>query len=337
MSQEQGEYAWVSDLDDYIDLDNLDSDDEYERTALQKDLDGIGDIRLFSEMAISERILNGRGIYAKDWRWAIHQAENALHEHQNWSDLEAYVLKDLLNLGRRYAVARYAKWEAITYNSAITATLPHGFNALLNQFLMTEKVINHIDQRRQIHSSIWIANAATDLTAYHRTAIFQAAIHQSANEAHGVNGYRLLDKDRMRNILSLARLRYSISEIVVQSLRDLNNLDMLYEKARIVAQSNFHSDHIHMDARFQDTVGSPNLSPGAREIKNWGLRHIHPLTYFYPYSIRHAILRAKKHLATKSLPPSRTIAVNELALARCGMRLMRRSVFNGTSPITPSK
>lgn len=321
MSNDYDSDDWVVGRDVCINIDaiNRANDEENRVLAIEKDLDELGEILLFSGKSVSARSLNGRGISPQEWRWAIHEAENALHDHQDWSDFEARLIKDLLNLGRRYAVARYAKWENISYHTALTATFLHGFRALLEQFLMTEKVIESVGQRRQIHYSVRIANAATDLTAYHRTTVIRSAIHKSTVDAHGHTGHLLLDKERIRNILSICRLHYCVREIRVQSFGELNNLDQLYEDARLVAQRS----------------GASAPSVGAKQIQNWELRHLHPLIYLYPYSIRHVIIRVKKHLAATSERPSRTAAVNELAMARCGIMLMRRNA--NTSGFARSK
>jgi hypothetical protein len=309
MSYDESMSIWVGDLDGFVHI--FDDDDYYKEESrlqeLENDLDKLGEILLFSGKATSARSLNKKGISPQEWRWAVHEAENALHDYQDWSNLEPRIVKDLLNLGRRYAVARYAKWESITYYSALTATFPHGFRALLDQFLMTENAIGAVEQRPQIQSSVQIANAATDLAAYHRTAIVRSAMHKSAIDAYGLTGHLHFDKDRMKNMLSLTRLHYCVRETRVQSLSELNNLDLLYEDARIAAQ--------------RSGLSAP--SGEAKQIKNWELRHLHPLIYLYPFSIRHALLRAKKHLDPSSEHSSRTTAVNELALARCGIMLMR--------------
>jgi hypothetical protein len=151
-----------------------------------------------------------------------------------------------------------------------------------------------------------IANAATDLTAYHRTAIIRSAIHKSAIDAHGLMGHLLLDSERMRNILSLTRLYYCVCEIRVQSVSELNHLEFRYEDDRAAVK--------------HGGAGAP--SGMVRQIRNWELRHLHPLTYLYPYSIRNAIHRAREPISTDD-ETNRIAAINELAMARCQIMLMR--------------
>jgi hypothetical protein len=300
--------VWVSDLDDYVDIRAIPDEgmEEEEAIALNDLLDELGEFPLFSGKSISARALNDRGISPDKWLWAKHEAEHALHEQFDWSRIELLLVKDLLSLGRRYAVARYAKWESISYHAALTATFPHGFRALLDQFLDGQKGFESIEQRRSIHSSLQRVSSADGLTAYHRTGILQLAIHKSANDAFA---YLCLEKNAMRNILSLARLHYSVCEIGGLNLLGLRCLEQSYKNARIETMRQI--DH---------------RSPiGRRHIQNWTLRHHHPLTYLYPYAIRHAIARGIADREAKFEPTNRSIAVNELALAHCGIWLMRQT------------
>jgi hypothetical protein len=298
--------VWVGDLDGYINIDAISRANE--REAEEEYLHDIGEIQLLAGKVISSYNLSRRGITAAEWRWAIHEAERALHNLQNWGGIEALFIKDLLSLGKRYAIARYAKWERITYAAALTATFSHGFMALLDQFLNSEKIVGQAAQRSEIRATVQRAFRERDLTAYHRAGMVQSAIHQSADGAFGPKGYLRLNREGMRTILSLARLHYSVCEIGVKSLSGLQHLDHLYENARLEVQRG-------IDRR------SPVLG---RQIQNWELRHLHPLTYLYPFSIRHAIARGLQHHEVASDSPNRTIALNELALARCGIMLMRR-------------
>lgn len=316
MSNNDDESVWVSDLDDYISVDQLPDDDDidpvddevfrkYKTKSKRPD-----DICLFAGESISLRSLPFRGILPNEWRLAKHEAENALRSGRLSLDLERMVMKYLLSLGRRYAVSRYAKWEGHNYYTALTATFPHGFRALLDQFLKTEPAIDEVNHRRKIQSSVLIANASTELTAYHRTAIVQTAIHQSVYESHCPTGNFLLDKDRMRNILSLTRLHYCVRELEAHSFAELNKLEGLYYDNRLAVQ--------------RSGANRSSVVP-LQKVRNWELRHLHPLTYLYPYSIRNVISRAKKHFTPMIEHPTHVIAVNELAMARCEINLMREN------------
>jgi hypothetical protein len=310
MSNNSDLRVWVGDLDGYINIGAIDHANELEAEEdyLQAQLDGFGEIQLLAGKTISSHTLNSRGITPAEWRWAIHEAEHALRDVESWASIEALFIRDLLSLGKRYAIARYAKWEGLPYTSALTATFHHGLTALLDQFLNSDRIVGHAAQRSAIHAAVRSAFQESNLTAYYRAGIIRSAIHQSANETFGPKGYLHLNREGMRTILSLARLHYSVCEIGIQSLSGLQHLDRLYDDARLEVQR-----------------GTNRRSPVlGRKIKNWELRHLYPLTHLYPFSIRHAIARAMQHHEATSDRPDRDIALNELALARCAIKLMRR-------------
>lgn len=311
-----GLMIWVGDLDAYVSIDaiNRANEQEAEELRLDAELDEIGDIPLLAGKAVSAQTLSGRGIPLSEWRWATHQAEHALHDHQRWTDLEAPFVKELLSLGRRYAVGRYSRWDRVPYPAALTTTFPHGFTALLDQFLSGEKTICGAPQRDSVQAARRRASAERGLTAYDRVGMIRSAIHQAADQVSGPWGHLHLGRDGMRTILSLARLHYSAAELKVGSFRELQFLDCLYETARFKLQP-------------EGDCHPPVLG---RHIRNWKLRHLHPLTYLYPYAIRYAITRGLQHLAAIPELPDRAIAVNELALARCGILLMRRKARGRT-------
>lgn len=142
MSESNDNRVWVGDLDDYM-YYQFDSDDEHEDQKELLEIDEIGEIgelQLLAGKTISERQLYQKSISPSEWRHALHQAEmtigfGSLRAHQNaGEDTDSSVirfLKGMLDLGRPYAVARYARWEHLDYPSALTATLPHGIRALV--------------------------------------------------------------------------------------------------------------------------------------------------------------------------------------------------------------
>ena len=137
---------WVGDLDRYISIDKFEGEAEIEcedeQAILELELVEIGEIRLLAGKATSAKQLNHKDITPSDWRHAVHQAEmaissepNAILDHSTYGrdSTEGCFVRAMLKLGRSYAVARYARWERVDYPSAITATLPHGIKALVNQ------------------------------------------------------------------------------------------------------------------------------------------------------------------------------------------------------------
>lgn len=307
MSQafDNDERIWVGDLDGYINIDAINRENEQEASLLklETELDELGEIPLLSGKHISAHLLNDRGISPDEWRWTVHEVEHALGNGKDWKDIEALFVKDLISLGKRYAVARYAQRENIPYSSAVTAIYPYGFIALLNQFLDSQKLSGNIAYRRSLQESLLLTSKNKGMTAYHRAGAVRLALYRIAQEIHGSEGHLNIEKTMMRNILSLARLRYSVSEIEIRSVREIRELYQLYEQARIMTKN--------------ETI--PLIT--GRYIRNWQLRSLHPLLHLYPYSLRNAINRAVAHTAS----PSRAVAVNELALARCGILLMRKT------------
>lgn len=313
MSESNGTSVWVGDLDRCISIGDIDQDEELEaqRQHLNLDLDEIGELPLLAAKAISARQLFEKNISPSEWRHALHQSAMTIgfesliviENSRDYADSpEIRFLKGMLDLGRPYAIARYARWEHLDYPSAITATVPHGIRALVNQLLASEG----ITRTREVDASIRNALdpcAKDTMTAYRQTGMLQYALHQIANNTPNHPGGADLNRNRMRSMLSLARLYFSTVELRITSIEDLRSLFRKYEIERINAQT--------------DNV---RIATNGRLIRSWRLRHIQPLVNLYPYSIRHGLMRA---LAHERADFDRTDLVNELALAHCGILRMR--------------
>lgn len=305
-----GHKVWVSDLDDWVDLDGIFTENEAQQQEdqLNGQIAEIGDIGLFAERSISSRTLYERGILPQKWRWMLHEAEASLGRAHSCAEIEAGFLKAILASGRRYAVARYARSERLAFSSAITATFPYGIRALLYQYMAGEVALGDISQQKIIHQAFQDAIANHELMAYDRTGLVRQRLHQLAIAGAGPNGHLSLSKEGMRNALSLCRLYFSTIECNIRSIPELINLNWRYDFARSIAERKFD----------QSRVITGNY------VENWKIRHLRPLIYFYPYSARNALARAI-HQTTKDMKPlSRAHAANELALARCGIDLMRK-------------
>jgi hypothetical protein len=315
MSERDGSSVWVGDLDRFISID-FDQDDEQElldaeQELLDAELDEIGELQLLAGKAISARQLVENKISPSEWRHALHQSEmtigfRTLNVRQNTREYTdspvSRFLRGMLDLGRLYAIARYARLEHLDYPSALTATVPHGIRALVNQLLASEG----ITRTREVDASIRTALKPCekgDVTAYLQTGILQKALHQIANNTPNHPGGTELNRNRMRTILSLARLYFSTVELKVTSIEELRSLLRNYEIERVIAQ-----------------LGDVRITTNGRLIRSWRLRHIQPLVNFYPYSIRHGLVRVLAHELAYF---DRTALVNELALANCGIIRMR--------------
>lgn len=330
MSNDTDSQIWIGDLDRYIDIDAisyaneldeeqdalgqpLDIDDisysnglEEKQDVLYQPLDENGNILLFAGQAITERELMVRGVTPRQWRWAQHEAETSILKAKTTGEIETAFLKAVITSGRRYAVARYARLERLSYASAVTATFPYGIRALLYQYMAGEPSLADISQRKAIQRALHQAASISGITAYERTALVRDCLHEQARAAAGSGGHLQLNKDGVGNILSLCRLHFSIFECHVQSTSKLDELFRLYDLARATTAKQRGQDY---------TITG-------KYIRNWKLQHLHPLIFFYPYCIRNSLARLTFQNARATTSFDHITAVNELALVLCGINLM---------------
>lgn len=318
MSNDSGMSIWISDLDGYINpgyinLMNELGEREQENDQLRSDLIEMGDISLLAGKKISAQYLFQKNLSASEWYHSLHLAEMSIGQETNQSYQESagssttpetLYVKKILELGRQYAIARYSHWENIDYQSALTATLPYGIRALINQFLISEKIIRTQSVEQKIRD-ILNPRKIDGMIAYDRVGLLQQFIHQIADTTPSHLGSLQLGREKMRVLLSLTRLHFSTAELKLKSINELQSLLTTYDTKRQIAELN--SDHINRSGRY---------------IKKWQLRHIQPLINLYPYTIRHSIKRAISH---KESEFDRNTLINELALTHCEIIRMRRT------------
>lgn len=319
---------WVSDLDAYISVGGS-YDDDAEADAHDRLMDELkiadNTVLLTGESRSAWDLYHDDGITPANWRDAVHQARMAITSepgHGPGADStpppEHRFIDAMLNLGRRYAVTRYARSEGLDASSAVTATLSHGIRALLRQYLIAEGLPFTFETSDRIRAALASGPASGPKggrfgsevgSAYRRTGAMQAALHALADETPGHRGGRALDRDRTREILSLTRLYFSCVELRLSSLLELRSLLQTYEADR-------------------NSLGHrPNmLGSNGRNIKSWRLRHIRCLLDFYPYAIRRGLLRG----AAAAVPTTDAL-VNELAIAHLGVERMRKNARNGST------
>jgi hypothetical protein len=205
----------------------------------------------------------------------------------------------------------------------VTAILPHGIRALVNQFLAAEDISRSPKADERIRNLFGKAEAG-GIIAYRRTELLQAALHRTADETPGHAGGAALDRGRTRAILVLTRLHFSAAELRVSSVQELSDLLAKYSAERDAARKT-----------------ESRLTSNGRSIRAWRLRHLRPLFDLYPYAIRHGLARAMADLtpgvrsedARRQSPAevfSRLAMVNELALAHCSILRMRQAGRNRT-------
>ena len=314
MSYDTDMSIWVGDLDGYINIDAISRANELEaeQDALEADLDNLGDITLFSNQAISSRRLHSRGVNPEQWRWMLHRAEKSFGQVDTQEDIERAFLKATMSVVRRYAVARYAGFEGLAFSSAITAIFPYGIRALLFSYMAGEPSLSDRSCRKEIQRTLHLAASTPNLTAYDQTGLVRRSLHKLAIDAAGTDAHLKLDKDRMRSTLSLLRLYFANLECQVSSASELQEMQFRYEAARAAEKQGFDTS--------QKLTG--------KRIQNWRLRSLQPLTFYFPFSVRHSLKRLLNQDESSARSMDCQTAVNELALTYCEIELMRGRAKN---------
>ncbi|WP_289043863.1 hypothetical protein [uncultured Aliiroseovarius sp.] len=309
MSYDTDMSIWVGDLDGYINIDAISRANELEaeQDALEADLDNLGDITLFSNQAISSRRLHSRGVNPEQWRWMLHRAEKSFGQMDTQEDIERAFLKATMSLSRRYAVARYAGFEGLSFSSAVTAIFPHGIRALLFSYMAGEQSLSDPSCRKEIQGTLHLAASTPNLTAYDQTGIVRRKLHKLAVDAAGKDAHLKLDREKMRSTLSLLRLYFANRECQVSSASELEKMYSRYESARAAEKQGFDTS--------QRLTG--------KRIENWRLRSLQPLTFFFPFSVRNSLKRLIDQEASSACSIDHETSVNELALTYCEIELMR--------------
>lgn len=308
------ESVYIGDLDEYISIDGINDDNqrEYEEEELNKEWSSIGTVELMAERSLSPFLLGDRGILPSDWKWEVYRAKRYFRDLNSWKYLEPMLVRKLLSEGRTYAIRRYAKWEKIPFDAAMTAALPYGMRALLSQFFEEEHISLTHTQSQQLVKILHQAAESSHLIAYEKTALLQSIIHSIADDTWGSNGSSFLDKRRMRTILSLIRLHYSVAEMKNGGFGKFSDLEAMYRTRRQEV------------SRVQPTL--PLFK--SKFIKNWRFRHLRPLLFFYPFAFRNAITRGRLHILNIKNSGCRESVVNELALLCCALAIIKKKIRN---------
>ncbi len=321
MSNSHFDRIYVSDIDGYISIDGINAANEAaeKEEALRESFDELGTIELLAGVTTKGTMLRSAGIGVDDWKWEIAQAEKRLRDLSDKA-IEPTLLKDLLALGRAYAIGRYAHSERLSRETAKAAALPYGIQALLHKFFLSSGLRPSAEIKKQFLNLFNDLRRRSDITAYEKTGHVQKKLHALAETAWGSRGALELDRSETREILSLVRLYFSVSEPTYMSFARVRDLEDLY-------------------LAWSEEVSSLEygLLPGRTFIQGWAQRHIVPLNYFYPIEIRAALARGAEHSRTDRGQISRRIAMNELALANCSIPLIKTAARGGTSrPVVPA-
>ena len=314
MSCDNDDGFWVNKCSEWISYASLNRGhrEECRAVSLERDIAEIGNIALFAGKFISSERLMIHGINSDGWRWSLHEAEIALGDAAQRHEIERRFIKKLLDLGKNYAVARYAQWENLSFETALTSVYPYGIRALLYQYISSEKLLRDSHFRPIITRAIKDALEVEEMVAYDRTSIIQRTLHELANTTMWPGSHLGLDRDNIRTILSLCRLHFTSLECKIDSIAQLRQLSQRYEHARKMI--------------FQGITPVKFLE--GRSIPNWKLRHLHSLIYYYPYGIRNCLGRSTKELTDDTTAFTRDHAINEIALAHCEIKMMRQKSIN---------
>ncbi len=297
--------SWIS-LDAISDNRMRDEENEWKEEQRSIKFDDLGAIELLAGKRLSSSSLIASKLQPDDWEWAIHESKKAF-DGIGVEDTEKHLLTSLLAIGKSYSIARYAHWERISRPSALAASLPLGLNALLSQYLLGQGLHAVENRSTLVRDHLHQANIQCDQIAYIRTRPIQKLIHE-LEVMRNVKGQTVsIDREATRSMLSLTRLHFSVSEMRFESFLEWAELAERYDKARRLAMS-----------------GELTVVRRGGNVPNWALRHLRPLVDFCPIAVRHSFERAKHH-AANGMALTTDIAINELALAKCGIILMRRS------------
>lgn len=304
MSYDSDDRIWVGDLDGFISISALnrswDEDEVESPLTRQDDLCNIGDVLLLDGTSIRLSSSSYCGLGVNEWNWAVHESEKEISVELFGNKLEQDLLAALIKSGRKYAINRYAKWEKIPKESAVIASFPMGFKALLMQYLSGQGLLEVADSRNRIRSALDTASSKKNIIAYQRVSGIQRLIHELADVTPGKCALRGLNKNATREILSLSRLYYSVEELRFRGFSDVSRMLSTYALAR-------------------ETVDSTYVQ--GKYIRNWQKRYLHPLINLYPYSIRKALFRIAC-CENSDVVFQRQMAVNELAVIKLELMSM---------------
>lgn len=290
------EKIYIREFDSYH---SISDDDELEWFAEEKE----GDIQLLGGVAVSSSMLHKFFFMSsEDWHWAQYRAGRRFSQGNQWRAHERTLAKELLALGRVYAIRRYARREGIAADAALAAAMPYGMTALLYRFFTEEGIALGSEQRDKLKLLFGDQWSRCDANAYERTGLLQAAIYEIAAELEGPLRPGQLGRIRMRNILSASRLHFSLMELRGLGFEGVGSLERKYELAR---QHPIRPVIVRADARYR---------------RAWAMQHLWPLSYYYPIPLRQALARGIRQTERSSRWLDRAVFVNELALAYCVMQ-----------------
>ena len=305
----QFESIYVGDLGGYISIDSINAWNERETEAdeLARQYERLGPIELLAGKSLAPFQFSRHNVTVTEWEFELYRARRYLRGLRSWRTLEPLLIRQLLTVGRAYAIRRYAREEQISFPSAMTAALPYGMQALISQFLSRQGLAISSAQSHKLSSAWKATSEADDLTAYGKTGRVRGELFALVDQICGPYASTVLPREETRQILSLTRLHFSVAEMNNGGFARFARLESLYIAER---------------KKFLEK----ELSPTFTGIRNWQQRHLRPLLFYYPFALRQAVARGRKQVEMPEEPRLPERVANEVALAHCALSHMPRRV-----------
>ncbi len=303
---------WIGDLDSYISIDEINywNRKEEEEQTEHELYESTNDIYLLGGTTVKPPWLKDKKISISDWEFEIYRARCRLQEKKLWRNLEPLLVNAIISEGRNYAVRRYAKSENIPINTALTATIQNGIQALISKFYIQHQIAIGQDIWQNLTIKIQDFENLTHITAYDKTTLIRNTIFDSIYKEH--QHPTKLKLNELRILLSAIRLYYSYREIRVSKFSYLKKIENKYK--------------IEKEKHTQENNDKYNLRTG--NIKNWKIRHLRSLLYYYPYEFRNTIDRGQLESEMTTSKQISEAAVNELALLYCAINKIKLTRLN---------
>lgn len=176
--------------------------------------------------------------------------------------------RELLKVGMPYAVKRYGRLEELTVQNQELSQNENCLRYLAIQLFSEYAITLDTEALKTIDQAVSDIISASTSVAYDKAGRFQQFLHGEIVRRNGFGADLKIDRERMRTILATARLHLSCEENRLSNLDELKALSSLYA-SRIAAEKQRNS---------KSWYGS--------DIRNWKLRHIKPMVWYYRKSMR---------------------------------------------------
>lgn len=174
------------------------------------------------------------------------------------SKIKEQAIKKIFYLAKDDLILKYALKEKLPYDYVYASKQDDCIRILICNFLKKEAGYTINDE---INSEIYeltqrIYLNSSNMIAYDRVGIIQRYLHKKVDDIKGTNAHLEINKHRIRNLLSTARLHLNLFDF---SKLNISKLELIFEKSRQSAIK-------EKDARVP-------LGINKKYIKNWKVRH----------------------------------------------------------------